>query len=161
VTIMLSAIVSLTLVPMMCAKVLRHVREEDMNWFMAPDAECLRRGSSGAMASGSIGCSTARPADLLVALLTMGLTVFLYVVIPKGFFPVQDTGLIQGISEAPPASFLSRRWPKRPGGARRGDPQGSRRPSACRRFIGVRGHQRDAERRPLPDQSKAARRARA
>ena len=102
VTIMLSAIVSLTLVPMMCAKVLRHVREEDMNWFMRRtqnvfDAIIRRYGIW-------LDWVLDRQAlTLLVALLTMGLTVFLYVVIPKGFFPVQDTGLIQGISEAPPA----------------------------------------------------------
>jgi multidrug efflux pump len=40
---------------------------------------------------------------LLVAVATLGLTVFLYIVIPKGFFPIQDTGVIQGISQAPPA----------------------------------------------------------
>ena len=44
-----------------------------------------------------------QPLTLLVAVGTLGLTVFLYIVIPKGFFPVQDTGLIQGISEAPPS----------------------------------------------------------
>ena len=44
-----------------------------------------------------------QPLTLLVAVATLGLTVFLYVVIPKGFFPVQDTGLIQGISEAAPS----------------------------------------------------------
>ena len=38
---------------------------------------------------------------LLVALATLVLTVFLYIIIPKGFFPVQDTGVIQGISQAP------------------------------------------------------------
>src|SRR5216110_3685991 len=42
-----------------------------------------------------------QPLTLLVAIVTLVLTVFLYIVIPKGFFPVQDTGLIQGISEAP------------------------------------------------------------
>jgi multidrug efflux pump len=40
-------------------------------------------------------------ADLLVAVATLALTVLLYMVVPKGFFPVQDTGVIQGISEAP------------------------------------------------------------
>src|SRR5262249_35464548 len=44
-----------------------------------------------------------QPITLLVAIGTLGLTIFLYVVIPKGFFPVQDTGLIQGISEAAPS----------------------------------------------------------
>jgi multidrug efflux pump len=40
---------------------------------------------------------------LLVALATLALTIFLYIIIPKGFFPIQDTGIIQGISQAPPA----------------------------------------------------------
>ncbi len=40
---------------------------------------------------------------LLVALCTLLLTIYLYIIIPKGFFPVQDTGVIQGISSAPPA----------------------------------------------------------
>ena len=44
-----------------------------------------------------------QPLTLLVAVATLVLTVFLYIVIPKGFFPVQDTGLIQGISEASPS----------------------------------------------------------
>ena len=47
------------------------------------------------------GCSTASALTLLVAVATLALTVVLYIVIPKGFFPVQDTGVIQGISEAP------------------------------------------------------------
>ena len=90
------------LVPMMCAKVLRHVPEEEMNWFMrrtqqAFDAIIRRYGIW-------LDWVLDRQAlTLLVALLTVCLTVFLYIVIPKGFFPVQDTGLIQGISEAPPA----------------------------------------------------------
>jgi multidrug efflux pump len=42
-----------------------------------------------------------QPLTLLVAIATLGLTVVLYLVVPKGFFPVQDTGVIQGISEAP------------------------------------------------------------
>ncbi len=100
VTIIISALVSLTLVPMMCAKVLRHVPEENMSWFMRRtqqffDAMIRRYGIwlDWVLDHQSI--------TLLIALLTLCLTVFLYVVIPKGFFPVQDTGLIQAISEAP------------------------------------------------------------
>jgi multidrug efflux pump len=102
VTIVISALVSLTLVPMMCARVLRHVHEEDMSWFMRRtqqffDATIRRYG---------VALDWVLDHQLLtqlVAVLTLCLTVFLYVVIPKGFFPVQDTGLIQGISEAPAA----------------------------------------------------------
>jgi multidrug efflux pump len=100
VTIVISAIVSLTLVPMMCAKVLRHVREENMNWFMRETQHLFDRiiRRYGIWLDWVLDH---QPITLLVALLTLCLTVFLYVVIPKGFFPVQDTGLIQGISDAP------------------------------------------------------------
>jgi multidrug efflux pump len=100
VTIIISAIVSLTLVPMLCAKILRHVREEDMSlvarksqqWF---DAVIARYGIVLNWVLDH------QPLTLLVAVGTLVLTIFLYIVIPKGFFPVQDTGLIQGISQAP------------------------------------------------------------
>jgi len=100
VTIVISAVVSLTLVPMLCAKLLRYRREEDLSW--------LARKSQGWFDSvihryGRVlnWVLDHQPLTLLVALATLGLTVFLYIVIPKGFFPVQDTGLIQGISAAP------------------------------------------------------------
>jgi multidrug efflux pump len=100
VTIVISAIVSLTLVPMLSARVLRHVREEDMNWFMRKTQEWFDRiiARYGVWLDWVLDH---QPLTLLVAVVTLCLTVFLYVVIPKGFFPVQDTGLIQGISEAP------------------------------------------------------------
>ncbi len=100
VTIVISAIVSLTLVPMLCAKLLRHRREEDMSWFARKTQEkfdaIIRQ--YGRLLNWVLDH---QPLTLLVALITLGLTVFLYIVIPKGFFPVQDTGLIQGISIAP------------------------------------------------------------
>jgi multidrug efflux pump len=100
VTIVISAIVSLTLVPMLCAKLLRHrpkaemslVARKSQQWF---DAVIARYG---------IWLNWVldhQPLTLLVAVGTLVLTVFLYIAIPKGFFPVQDTGLIQGISQAP------------------------------------------------------------
>jgi multidrug efflux pump len=102
VTIVISAVVALTLVPMMCAKILRHQRASEMSlvarksqqWFDALIAEYGRLLN---------WVLDHQPLTLLVAVGTLGLTVFLYVVIPKGFFPVQDTGLIQGISEAAPS----------------------------------------------------------
>jgi multidrug efflux pump len=102
VTIVISAVVALTLVPMMCAKVLRQRRPSEMSavarksqeWF---DSLIARYGIL------LDWVLDRQPLTLLVAVATLGLTVFLYVVIPKGFFPVQDTGLIQGISEAPPS----------------------------------------------------------
>jgi multidrug efflux pump len=102
VTIVISAVVALTLVPMMCAKILRHHRPSEMllvarksqEWFDALIAQYGRLLT---------WVLDHQPLTLLVAVGTLGLTVFLYVVIPKGFFPVQDTGLIQGISEAAPS----------------------------------------------------------
>ena len=99
VTIVISAVVSLTLVPMLCARLLRH----------RPEAERGRfdRGAERAFdwIIGQYGKALGWVLDhhkltLLVAVATLGLTVALYVVIPKGFFPEQDTGMIQGISEA-------------------------------------------------------------
>jgi multidrug efflux pump len=99
VTIIISAIVSLTLVPMMCAKLIRH----------HPDAERSRFDVHAERAFDAIIALYGRalnwvldrqPLTLLVALATLALTLVLYDLIPKGFFPVQDTGMIQGISEA-------------------------------------------------------------
>ena len=100
VTILISAVVSLTLVPMACAKLLRPaaaVREtaaqrRSREWFDRLIA------FYGRLLTWVLDRQTA---TLLVALATLALTAALYVVIPKGFFPVQDTGLVQGISEAP------------------------------------------------------------
>jgi multidrug efflux pump len=102
VTIVISAIVSLTLVPMMCAKVLRHVREEDMSWFMRQTQYLFDRiiHRYGIWLDWVLDRQSLA---LLVAVVTLCLTVFLYIVIPKGFFPIQDTGLIQGISVGPPS----------------------------------------------------------
>jgi multidrug efflux pump len=106
VTIVISAIVSLTLVPMLCAKVLRRVDEHDMNWFMRKTQE----GFDAIIARYGILLDWVldhQPFTLFVAFLTVCLTGYLYVVIPKGFFPVQDTGLIQGISVASPSISFS------------------------------------------------------
>jgi multidrug efflux pump len=107
VTILISAVVSLTLTPMMCAKLLRHVPEEKQGRlfhasqrvydriidFYSVTLRWVLRHQNG---------------TLLVALATLVLTVLLYVIVPKGFFPVQDTGIILGISEAPePISFTA------------------------------------------------------
>jgi multidrug efflux pump len=97
VTILISAVVSLTLVPMLCAKLLKPPSEEgaffrrSQQWF---DATIERYGRMLAWVLDH------QPLVLLIAVGTLGLTIFLYVVVPKGFFPVQDTGLIQAITEA-------------------------------------------------------------
>lgn len=101
VAILISLVVSLTLTPMMCARLLkREPKEEEQGRFYK---------ASGAWIDWLIEAYGRKlqwvlkhqPLTLLVAIATLGLTVVLYLVVPKGFFPVQDTGVIQGISEAP------------------------------------------------------------
>ncbi|WP_036260296.1 MdtB/MuxB family multidrug efflux RND transporter permease subunit [Methylocapsa aurea] len=100
VTIVISAVVSLTLVPMLCARLIRH----------RPEAE---RNRVDLMAERAFNATVAlygralevvlrhQPLTLFVAIATLVLTVALYIIIPKGFFPVQDTGMIQAISQGP------------------------------------------------------------
>jgi multidrug efflux pump len=100
VTILVSAIVSLTLTPMMCAKLLRHRPAAAQGWFYRTserffDAVIRRYGTT----LGWVLCH--QTATLLVAIGTLVGTLWLYVIVPKGFFPVQDTGVILGVSEAP------------------------------------------------------------
>ncbi|MEI6542372.1 MAG: MdtB/MuxB family multidrug efflux RND transporter permease subunit [Methylococcales bacterium] len=99
VAILISAFVSLTLTPMMCAKLLHldpshHAREskKSTDWF---DKLITLYGRSLEWVL------KRQTLTLLVFFATVGLTVALYITIPKGFFPIQDTGVIQGISEAP------------------------------------------------------------
>jgi len=102
VTIIISAIVSLTLVPMMCAKLLRHRPPEEMSPVARRSQQWFDRGI--AQYGRALDWVLDRQAlTLVVAVVTLALTVFFYIAIPKGFFPVQDTGLIQGISEAAPS----------------------------------------------------------
>jgi multidrug efflux pump len=99
VTILISAVVSLTLVPMMCAKILKHrppEREAAANRWAQRWFDALIAGYGRWL---TWVLDHAR-LTMLVAIGTVVLTGVLYVDIPKGFFPVQDTGLIQGISEA-------------------------------------------------------------
>jgi multidrug efflux pump len=99
VTILFSAVVSLTLVPMLCAKILRRTDEatetgfarRSRKWF---DALIRQYDSALNWVLDRQGLT------LLVALATLVVTGLLYVAIPKGFFPTQDTGVIQGISQA-------------------------------------------------------------
>ena len=97
VTILISAAVSLTLVPMLCAKLLRHPEEESA--FFRRSQQWFDRTIEGygRMLEWVLDH---QPFVLLIAIATLVLTVLLYIVVPKGFFPVQDTGLIQAISEA-------------------------------------------------------------
>ena len=106
VTILISAVVSLTLTPMMCARILKRTPEEQQGrLFRASqrvfDGVIQFYGKTLRWVLGH------QAPTLLVAAATLVLTVLLYTIVPKGFFPVQDTGVIQGISEAPQSiSFL-------------------------------------------------------
>jgi multidrug efflux pump len=99
VSILISAVVSLTLTPMMCARLLRHQPEEEQGWFYHKSQVFFDRiiARYGVMLEWVL---ERQKLTLLVAVATLGLTVLLYVFVPKGFFPLQDTGVIQGISEA-------------------------------------------------------------
>jgi len=99
VTIIISAVVSLTLTPMMCARLLHYDPEEQQTRFYRASERAFNRMIAfyGRTLKFVLRYQTI---TLLVALGTLGLTIFLYIVAPKGFFPVQDTGVIQGISQA-------------------------------------------------------------
>ncbi len=99
VTILVSAVVSLTLTPMMCAKLLKHQPESQRGRFYQVSEHAFESiiAFYGRTLRWVLKHQTA---TLLVALATLVLTVVLYIIVPKGFFPVQDTGIIQGISEA-------------------------------------------------------------
>ncbi|MGD0904409.1 MAG: efflux RND transporter permease subunit, partial [Terracidiphilus sp.] len=100
VTIILSAVVSLTLTPMMCSRILRKTPEEQQGRFFKASERVFDSiiAFYGRTLKFVLGYQTI---TLLIAGATLVLTVVLYIVIPKGFFPVQDTGEIQGISQAP------------------------------------------------------------
>jgi multidrug efflux pump len=99
VTIVISAVVSLTLVPMLCARLLHHRSEASRSaWDLKAE-----RGFQWIIDRYSQGLEWVldrQGLTLIVAGITLVLTLLLYIFIPKGFFPVQDTGMIQGISEA-------------------------------------------------------------
>ena len=108
VTILISALVSLTLVPMMCATLLK---QRPASAVVPPEAEihaearALGAGWFGRMIDLYDRCLIVvfrhQVLTLVVAVGTVVVTVVLYVVVPKGFFPVQDNGLIQAVTEAP------------------------------------------------------------
>jgi multidrug efflux pump len=99
VTIIVSAFVSLTLTPMMAAKLLKHQDESDQTWF-------YRTSERGFQAVIDFYGRTLqfvlryRTTTLLITVATLVGTILLYIYVPKGFFPVQDTGIILGVSEA-------------------------------------------------------------
>ncbi len=100
VTILVSACVSLTLTPMMCSRLLKSKADEKKHgrFFEATEGVYNRIIQFYGRTLQTI--LKHQTATLFVAVGTLALTIFLYVIVPKGFFPVQDTGVIQGISDA-------------------------------------------------------------
>jgi multidrug efflux pump len=100
VTIVISAVVSLTLTPMMASRILKHTPEDQQGRFYHASEKVFENliAFYGRTLKVVLRFQTL---TMIVAVATLVLTIFLYIVIPKGFFPVQDTGVIQGISQAP------------------------------------------------------------
>ena len=100
VTILVSAAVSLSLTPMMCAKLLRHEPENEQTWFYRR-SEKVFNDVIAFYGRTLQFVLRYRATTLLITVGTLVGTILLYIYVPKGFFPVQDTGLILGVSEAP------------------------------------------------------------
>ena len=102
VTIVVSAVVSLTLTPMMASRILKQHPKDQQGRFYRITEHAFESMIAfyGRTLKVVLRFQTI---TLFIALCTLLLTIFLYIVIPKGFFPVQDTGIIQGISQAPPS----------------------------------------------------------
>ena len=98
--ILVSAAVSLTLTPMLCARLLHH-RPEHETGRVARASQAVFNRVLAVYGHTLRIVLNHQPLTLLVAVATLGLTLLLYTVVPKGLFPVQDTGVILGISEAP------------------------------------------------------------
>ncbi len=100
VSILISALISLTLTPMMGARLLKHIPDKKQGRFFHASGRFFDN-----VVSEYEKCLTwvlnRQKLTLFVAVITVFLTIVLYIIIPKGFFPVQDVGIIQGISEAP------------------------------------------------------------
>ena len=99
VTILVSAFVSLTLTPMMCAKLLRHQKTEEEGWFYRKSEDAFNAVIAfyGRTLQFVLRFRTT---TLIVTVTTLVGTILLYIYVPKGFFPVQDTGVILGVSES-------------------------------------------------------------
>ena len=100
VTILVSAFVSLTLTPMMSAKLLKHTPEAQQGRFYRKSEEFFEYVIAK-YGNGVRFVLRHQVLTLLVTLATFVLTLYLYIIVPKGFFPVQDTGVLLGITEAP------------------------------------------------------------
>jgi len=101
VTIIVSAVVSLTLTPMMASRILRHNPETQQSRFYRASERAFK-GMIDFYGRTLKVVLRHQTITLLIALGTLALTIFFYIIIPKGFFPIQDTGIIQAISQASP-----------------------------------------------------------
>jgi multidrug efflux pump len=99
VTILVSAVVSLTLTPMMCAKLLRHEPENEQTWFYRKSEKIFNDVIAFYGRTLQVVLRF-RTTTLIITFATLVGTILLYIYVPKGFFPVQDTGVILGVSEA-------------------------------------------------------------
>ncbi len=157
VSILISAVVSLTLTPMMCARLLHHTPPEQQGRFYRASGAFFDR----VIARYGVWLNWVldrQGATLMVAIGTLVLTVLLYIFVPKGFFPVQDTGVIQAITEAPQsisfAAMAERQQAVAEYGAGR---SGGGKPVLVHRR---RRRQRHAQQRPHADQPETQGRAR-
>ncbi len=149
VTILVSAVVSLTLTPMMCARLLQHTPAEKQGRFYRASERAFDKVIAfyGRTLQTVLRFQTT---TLLIAAATFVLTIFLYFVVPKGFFPIQDTGVIQGISEAAQTvSFPEMSASAAEAGGRHSERSRRREPVLLHRD---RRHQHHPEQRPHPDQ---------
>ena len=99
VTILISAVVSLTLTPMMCSLILK-AKGDRKPGRLYESSERVYERIINSYGKGLKWVLDHQPLTLCVALATLLLTIFLYLIVPKGFIPIQDTGVIQGISQA-------------------------------------------------------------
>ncbi len=103
VAILISAVVSLTLTPMLSARLLKHTREDEHGWLYRKTGHFFDR-TIHHYERALLWVLAHRTVTMTVFMLTLALSALLYVVTPKGFFPVQDTGVVQAITDAPQSS---------------------------------------------------------
>ena len=126
IAVVTSAVVSLTLTPMMCSRLLRHASAEPARGGVVRRFHRLIDGSVELYRRSLEWVLRHETLTLLVTAATMVATVWLYIIIPKGFLPLQDTGLIIAVMEGGPGGLV-RRDEAAAGHGRNRDTQGSRR----------------------------------
>lgn len=102
ITILISAFVSLTLTPMLSARLLHIRKEDELHWFQQKSGEIQEHVLTGYKRSLQWVLNNS-PLIMICFIMTLVITIIAAVFIPKGFFPIQDTGVIQGITQSDPA----------------------------------------------------------